>query len=302
MTFKASEARGHTAMLIFSLLVAGSFSLGARSANFIPPEVITALRFVIAALLLGLAARATGGLQARDVQAPWRYLILGGLMAIYFVLMFEGLKTASPISTAAVFTLTPVLAAGFGWLSMRQRMTGRIALALVLGGAGALWVIFRGELDALIRLEIGRGEVIYFFGCAAHALYAALVPRLNRGESALTFTAGTMIAGSAILLIWGGPALVHLDWAAVPGIVWITLAYVSVAATAASTALVQFAALRIPASKVMAYTYLVPSWVILWEFGFTAQLPPATTAIGILLTCAALLLLLKASPTKRSLS
>ena len=29
--------------------------------------------------------------------------------------------------------------------------------------------------------------------------------------------------------------------------------------------LLQFATLRLPSAKVMAYTYLVPSWVILWE-------------------------------------
>jgi hypothetical protein len=30
--------------------------------------------------------------------APWRYLLLGGLFAVYFVTMFEGLKTAPPVS------------------------------------------------------------------------------------------------------------------------------------------------------------------------------------------------------------
>jgi drug/metabolite transporter (DMT)-like permease len=62
------------------------------------------------------------------------------------------------------------MAAGFGWLFLRQRLTGRMALALAVGAAGALWVIFRGDLAALLRLEVGQGEEIYFWGCAAHAL------------------------------------------------------------------------------------------------------------------------------------
>ena len=40
--------RGHAAMLAFSVLIAGSFSLGARVANLIDPVAITALRFVLA--------------------------------------------------------------------------------------------------------------------------------------------------------------------------------------------------------------------------------------------------------------
>lgn len=293
----AAALRGHAAMLAFSALVAGSFSLGARAAPLIDPAVITALRFPIGAGLLAGAAWATGALQpaARRaaMRAPWRYLVLGGLMAVYFVLMFHGLQTAPPVSTAAVFTLTPVMAAGFGWLLLRQRLTGRMALALAVGAAGALWVIFRADLAALMRLQIGRGEAVYFWGCAAHALYTALVRRLNRGEGALVFAGGTMAAGAAILFLWSAPALAALDWAAVPGIVWVTLAYIAIAATAITTALLQYAALRLPASKVMAYTYLVPAWVILWELALDGTQPPGTVALGVLLTCAALALLLR---------
>lgn len=287
-------AQGHAAMLAFSALVAGSFSLGALAAPHVDPGVLTALRFAIATVLLGVILRATGGgAVAAARRAPWRWAVLGGLMAAYFVLMFEGLKTAAAVPTAAVFTLTPVMAAGFGWLFLRQRTTPRMALALALGAMGALWVIFRADLAALLRLEIGRGEAIYFWGCMAHAAYAALVRRLNRGESAVLSTFLTMAGGTVLLTLWSFPALRATDWAALPGIVWLTLAYVSVAATATTSFLVQFASLRLPAAKVMAYTYLVPSWVILWELALHGQLPPALVALGVALTIAALALLLK---------
>ena len=280
-------------MLAFSALVAGSFSLGAMAAPHVDPAVLSAMRFAIAAGILAGVARTVGGIRAAVANAPWRWAVLGGLMAAYFVLMFEGLKTAAAVPTAAVFTLTPVMAAGFGWLFLRQRTTARMALALALGAGGALWVIFRGDIGAMLRMEVGRGEAIYFWGCAAHAAYAALVRRLNRGESAIVSTFLTMAGGTLILALWAAPALRQTDWAALPGIVWVTLAYVSVAATASTTWLVQFASLRLPAAKVMAYTYLVPSWVILWELAMHGSWPPALVGFGVVLTCAALALLLK---------
>jgi len=280
-------------MLAFSALVAGSFSLGAMAAPHVDPAVLSAMRFAIAAGILAGVARTAGGTRAAVANAPWRWAVLGGLMAAYFVLMFEGLKTAAAVPTAAVFTLTPVMAAGFGWLFLRQRTTARMALALALGAGGALWVIFRGDIGAMLRMEVGRGEAIYFWGCAAHAAYAALVRRLNRGESAIVSTFLTMAGGTLILALWAAPALRQTDWAALPGIVWVTLAYVSVAATASTTWLVQFASLRLPAAKVMAYTYLVPSWVILWELAMHGSWPPALVGFGVVLTCAALALLLK---------
>lgn len=289
----SQPARGHLAMLAFSALVAGSFSLGVLAAPHIDPGALAVVRFILAGVLVGLAAALTTGIPRSAWAAPWRYLLLGGLLGCYFVLMFEGLKTAAPVSAAAVFTLTPIMAAGFGWLFLRQRLTGRMAVALVIGGVGAVWMIFRADLAALRALEVGRGEVIYFVGCVAHAAYAPLIRKLNRGEPAVVFTFGMMVAGTVLLALYAWPAVVATDWAALPGIVWVTLVYVAVAASAMTFVLLQYASLRLPAAKVMAYTYLVPSWVILWEIVLHGVVPPGLVLVGVAMTVLALGLLLK---------
>ena len=291
------QGQGHLAMLAFSALVAGSFSLGTLAAPLIDPAALTVPRFALAGALVGAAAFGSRKVTRAALVAPWRYLLLGGLLAIYFVLMFEGLKTAHAVPAAAVFTLTPLMAAGFGWLTLRQRLTPRMGAALALGAVGAAWVIFRGDASAALRLEIGRGEVIYFWGCVAHALYAPLVRKLNRGEPAVTFTFLMMVAGFALLTAYGWRAVLETDWAALPAIVWICLVYVAIAASALTFVALQFASLRLPAAKVMAYTYLVPSWVILWEIALGRPLPPVLTLPGVGLTGLALLLLLKNEET-----
>ena len=284
---------GHLAMLAFSALVAGSFSLGAMAAPYVSPAALTVLRFALAGSLVGVAALATTGIPRSTWVAPWRYVVLGGLLAAYFVLMFKGLQTAEAISTAAVFTLTPLMAAGFGWLLLRQITTPRMALALAIGAVGALWVIFRADIAALMRFQIGSGEIIYFWGCVAHAIYAPMVRKLNRGEPAVVFTFGMMVAGFVMLVIWGWRDVIETDWAAMPAIVWICLIYVSVAASSMTFVLLQYATLRLPSAKVMAYTYLVPSWVILWEMALGRTPPPVMVLGGVGLTVLALLLLLR---------
>jgi drug/metabolite transporter (DMT)-like permease len=285
--------RGHLAMLAFSALVAGSFSLGSMASPFVDPAALTTLRFLIAGMVVGAAALATTGIRRRDFAAPWRYGVLGVLLALYFVLMFEGLKTAAPVSTAAVFTLTPIMTALFGWMLLRQRTTPRMGVALAIGGAGAVWVIFRADWQAMAAFEIGRGEMIYFWGCLAHAIYAPMVRKLNRGEPAIVFTFGMMVAGFTMLALWSWPAIRATDWAGLPGIVWITLIYVSIAASSVTFVLLQYATLRLPSAKVMAYTYLTPSWVILWEIALGRSAPPVMVLTGVAMTVLALLLLLK---------
>lgn len=288
-----ADHAGHLAMLAFSALVAGSFSLGAMAAPHIAPAALTVPRFALAGALVGAAAFATTGLPRGAWRAPWRYGVLGALLAAYFVLMFEGLRTAAAVPAAAVFTLTPLMAAVFGWMLLRQRTTPRMALALMIGAAGAVWVIFRGDAAAALRMEIGRGEAIYFLGCVAHAVYAPMVPRLNRGEPAVVFTFGMMVAGFLMLCLYGWRDVLETDWAALPAVVWICLVYVAVAASAATFVLLQFASLRLPSAKVMAYTYLVPSWVLLWEIALGHEVPPAAVLVGVALTVVALALLLK---------
>jgi len=290
---RSEQLRGHAAMLVFSALVAGAFSFGAMAANDIAPAALNAVRFWIASAIIGGIVMARGGVPRFALAAPWRYLLLGAIFGSYFVLMFEGLKTAAPVSAAAVFTLTPLMAAGFGWLLLRQRITARIWTALAIGGAGALWVIFRADLAALLRFDVGRGEFIYFFGCAAHAVYTPLVRKLNRGESALVFTFGTLIGGAIVITAWGAVDIVRTDWANLPGIVWFTIAYVAIFASSASFVLMQYATLRLPSSKVLAYTFLTPSWVMLLELALGAPPPPIIVVAGIGLTLMALALLLR---------
>ncbi len=286
-------ARGHLAMLGFSALVAGSFSLGALVANDLAPTVLNAVRFAIAAGVLLVLVALGPGFRRAHVRAPWRYLLLGGTFSIYFALMFEGLKTAPPVSAGAIFTLTPLITAGFAWLLLRQGMTPRMVLALAIGAAGALWVIFRADLGAVLSFDPGRGEAIYFTGCIAHALFIPMLRKLHRGEPALVVTTYVNLACCLVLGLAGLRPLLETDWTALPTLVWWTILYTAIFASAVTFFLLQYAAQVLPSSKVMAYTYLTPSWIILWELALGHGLPTALVLPGIGLSIIALALLLK---------
>ncbi|SDX89696.1 EamA-like transporter family protein [Citreimonas salinaria] len=286
-------ARGHLAMLAFSALVAGSFSLGGMAAPFIDPAALNAVRFTLAAAAMWAIAMTTTGVPRSMFASPWRYLIVAALFAAYFVTMFEGLKTARPVSMSAVFTLNPALSAVFGYLLLAQVTTLWMAAAIVIGGAGALWVIFDGSPQALVAFDIGRGEAIFFWGVVGHALYAPLLRRLSRGEPAAAQTAVILTFGAVLLALWSGPRLLATEWADLPAIVWWTIGYTAIAATAVSFSLVRYATFRLPSTKVMAYTYLTPSWVILWEIAVGQGTPPEMVLPGVALTAFALLMLLR---------
>ena len=287
--------QSHLAMLGFSVLVAGSFSLGSIIANDISPIALTAVRFILAAIVIGIIAISTGSVTQAALKSPWRYLVLGGIFSVYFVLMFEGLKTATPVSTVAIFTLIPAVSAIAGFVILGQIVSSRIVVALIIGALGALWVIFRADIQLLSTFSIGRGELIFFVGCIAHAIMPILFLLLNRGENPLMVTFGLLISGAIILCIIGAREIIETDWIGLPTIVWVVIFYVSICASAITFVLLQFASMHLPATNVMAYTYLTPIWVLVWELFLGHSVPPLWVLGGVFLAVVSVTLLLKTS-------
>ena len=282
-------------MLGFSILIAGSFSLGSMVANDISPIALTAVRFVLAAFIVGSIALFSGSIARKELTASWRYFVLGGTFSLYFILMFEGLKTASPVSAVAVFTLIPAMSCWLGFFILGQMVSGRTLLAVVIGATGSLWVVFRADFLALTMSSVGRGELIYFVGCVAHAFMPILFRGLNRGENPVMVTFGLLVSGALILCLFGAGEIIQTDWKGLPGLVWITIFYVAVFATAVTSVCLQFASMHLPAANVMAYTYLTPTWVLLWEIFLGHDMPPFWIWGGVLLTAVSVIVLLRAS-------
>jgi drug/metabolite transporter (DMT)-like permease len=286
------KVEGHLAMLLFSLIVAGSFSFGKTIANDIDPVALTAVRFVLAAGILGAILGASGRIRLADYQRPWRYFILGGLFLAYFVLMFEALKTAQPVSISAIFTIMPLAAALLDRVIFRRTTTWLIWVALLIGAAGALWVVFRGSWAAMISLSVGFGEVLFFIATLLHAIYAVLLPRLRRGEPVYATTLGVTSAAAVMLVVIFWPRVSATNWADVALYAWAVLLYLAVLATLGTFALITVAAARLPSAKVTAYTFLTPFWVVLLESILGNGLPAAFILFGGVPIAAALFLLL----------
>jgi len=287
-----SVASGHMAMLLFSLLVSGSFVLGSIIANLISPDLVTFLRFLIAFIAIAILILYQSKFCFLKYLSIGRSLILGALISIYFITMFEGLKTASSTSMAVVFTLTPLLAGFFDLIFSNRVMSRKVWITVVVAAIGALWIIFDGNIQNFINFKVGYGEKLFFIGCICHALYAALIPKFNNGEPAIIQTFGTLISGIIILGLFSNKEIIYYSWIDFPVIVLLTILYLAIFATAASFFLIQYSAVRLSSIKVMAYTYAVPIWVVLLQIIFLQQLPNTITFVGAFVILVSLLILL----------
>ena len=296
---KNDEILGHLAMVFFSIFVSVSYVLGSLVANDIEPGAITAARFFIGACVMGALVFAVRNRKFEDFKSPWRFFVISFSIIIYFVLMFEALKTSTSLSLSVVFTLTPLIALFFEFF-LKKPINFRALIGIILGALGALWVIFDGKFENLILLKVGYGELIFFWGCVGHSIYAILIPVLNRGEDAASQTFGTLSAGFILLVLFFWQDIVGTNWTQLSLLIWVTIIYLALVATALSAFLIQFAAKRLNASKVMAYTYAVPFWAALGDMFVGKGTPEPHLIFGGLIIAFALFLLISDNRKKIS--
>jgi drug/metabolite transporter (DMT)-like permease len=193
-----------------------------------------------------------------------------------------------PVATSAVYTLVPLMTAVTARFIVGQKSGPAVVTSLLLAGAGAIWVIFRGDIGALLRFDIGQGELIYFVGCIAYAIYTPLLRRFNRGEPALVLSFWTMAATALWIVLYGLPEILSTDWLHLEPVVWWVVLYLAIGPTAVCFFLIQFASAHLPAAKVIAYGYLVPAFVIVLEglaghgwASFSVALGAMVTVLGL---------------------
>ena len=111
LTSPSPRALAHLSMLLFAAFIAGSFTTGALAVPYLAPAPLNAVRFILAALLMGAFAFGIARQKFALPKAPWRFGITGFLTAIYFVTMFIALTMTQPVATSAVGSSTTASAA-----------------------------------------------------------------------------------------------------------------------------------------------------------------------------------------------
>lgn len=288
---RAQAALAHGAMLLFALFASSSFTVGAAITGTLHPLAITFGRFVVAGGIFLLIMIGLGKLRLPSLKDALGYLFLGASVSLYFVTMFEALLHTSALVTTALFALVPMMTAIIARLWLGQRLHARLLVSLTIAGIGAVWVVFGGDVDRMLSLALGPGEIIYLVGCVAYSAYSPMIRRLDKGTSAMEVSFWTVLAGFLIVTAYGMPTILKTDWSAVPLWTWIGIAYLGLFTTLVCFFLVQYASTRLPQAKVMAYTYLFPVFVVVTDGLTLGHWPSVSVLAGVAVIAVAMLVL-----------
>jgi len=284
-------------MILAAGLVSTSFIVGAAIAPGLDPAVLMLVRFLLAALLFAPYVLARHGLASPGRAGLARYAAISAPLVVFFWCMFTALRSTSALNTSALFTLVPSFSGIYSALLVRERLGGQRLIALGLGMIGALWIIFRGSPERLLALELNRGDLLFLAGCLAMGLYTPLIKLLHREEPMAVMTFWILVTGSGWLLLLSGSKLVGVEWRMVEGEVWLGIFYLALFTTVVTFFLTQFATLRLGPTRVMAYSYLYPGLVLLFNWALGHGWPPVMTLPGVVIVLGAMVVLQRGAET-----
>lgn len=263
-------------LLAFSIIyfVWGSTFLAIRvGVREVPPFLLAAMRFFIAGVVLYAWMRAKG--TSSPTAREWGSATL--LAVIIFVFDYGSLFWAEqrvPSGLAAVMlaTIPAFMALSEVFITKTQRLTGRLALALLIGIGGVAVLVSRSTglggapIDAV-------GACVLLFAAVSWSVASALTRKLPLPQSKAMSSAAQMFAGGILLTIaaasLGEFRRFHIE--AVSTKAWLALAYLIVAGSILGfTAYVWLLHHESP-TKVGTYAYVNPVVAVLVGYFFGGE-------------------------------
>jgi drug/metabolite transporter (DMT)-like permease len=272
----------HCLMLLASIIVSSSFAVGAAITHGLEPSVLLLVRYMVAVLCLAPILVLNHGFSLPSARKLGGYALISASTVGFFWCMFESLRYTSALNTSVIFTLVPGISGIYSAIFLKERLGRGRLWALFFGMAGALWVIFRGDINRLVSLDVNYGDLLFLAGCFMMAAYTPLVKRLHQQESMVVMTFWVLATGTVWLLLLAFSGLDAVDWQAVDTKIWAGIVYLAVFSTIITFYLTHISTLYLGPTRVMAYSYFYPAFVLVINWGLLGKgLPPAVILPGV---------------------
>lgn len=273
-------------MMLLILVWGVNFSVVKAALQQFTPLAFNALRFVLAAGALWLAAWQHGlDMRLRGNEAGG-YFVLGlAGITVYQILFIEGIARTTAGNSALILNFSPLLIAGGSHVLGRERMRGLTFAAAVLAFMG-LYLIITGKPQAAGARAGLAGDLLTLAAASVWAAYTILAQSYIEKQSALKVTAYSTAFGTALLLLWCAPALAQQDWARIDAAGWSGLLFSGLFSIALAQFLWNYCVGKLGSTRTSIHSNLVPVVALLTGVIFLGERVSMPQALGAAATLA----------------
>lgn len=239
------------------------------SPKYIEPTGFVLFRATGATLLFWLISLFTP--KEKIQKEDWFRILLGALfgVALNQSLFFNGLVLTTPVNAALIMTSNPIFVLIAATFLLKEKLSTRKVIGILLGLAGALVLIQMQE----VKKEASNpslGNLLVLINAISYGLYLMVIKPVMSKYKPVTVIKWVFTFGVLMVLPFGWNQLSEIDLD-MPANMWGSIAFVLFFTTFLAYLLSIFALKNVQASVVSSFIYLQPIITAILSFVFLKQ-------------------------------
>lgn len=216
MTTSKTQYRAFLLLGLAMLFWAGNSIVGRAMADAIPPFTLAFLRWFGATLfVLPFAIR-----PLRDdwpkLVASWQSVLVLGVLGVgaFNTFLYSGLHYTTATNALLLQAAMPGLVMLLDRLVFGTRSGWLQLVGTMISMVGVIVIVFRGDPEAALRLQLGKGDLLIMGGVLVWTLYTVLL-RTRPSVDGVSFVAATFFIGMVVtapLAGWEWIAGLRMQW------------------------------------------------------------------------------------------
>ncbi|MEQ5790135.1 DMT family transporter [Muricauda sp. NFXS6] len=193
-------------------------------------------------------------------KRDWGRMLVCALlgMSINMLSFFKGLQLSTPINSAVLVTIIPIIVVVVSALFLKERITVNKGLGIFLGFVGAIGLILFGAENRQNAPNIPLGNFLFIINATSYGAYLVVVKKLIEKYHPFTLMKWLFTIGIIINLPLTLPEALEIQWSALPIWAFGAIAFVVIGTTFLTYLFNIFALTQLKASSVGAFVYMQP--------------------------------------------
>lgn len=202
----------------------------------------------------------------RIEKKDWGRLVIAALlgMVINMLAYFKGLQLSTPINSAVLVTISPIIVVVLSAFFLRERITLNKGLGIFLGFIGALGLVLYGAELRQDAPNIPLGNSLFILNATAYGAYLVVAKKLVQKYHPFTLMRWLFTIALVINFPITFGDFLLIEWSSMPLWVYGVVAFVIIGTTFCTYLFNIFAMTELKASTIGAFIYVQPLFGILF--------------------------------------
>lgn len=257
------KTKAYLVLLIMPLFFCSNIIIGRVVIQGTEPFILAFFRWFITALILIAISYPAFRRSWPEFKAQWKSIFVAGFLGMWIcgALVYLALKYTSASNGTLIYTSSSVLIILLEWIFRGRRIGWREIFGVPLAIVGVATIVFKGDLGAILTLDLNPGDAIFVLTALCWAIYSVLLrndpfPKLPT----LPLIGVVAMAGAITLFPFAVAEALWLDHFPTTAETWIGIALLVVVSSLFSFTAYQYGVKIVGPATTGVFLYLLPPY------------------------------------------